>query len=89
MATTEINGKLCLDPSYIVKECDVVKYEGRKISIINETIIIMLNKPKNYISTVIDTHGRKTVMDLLPDNLNVKPVGRLDKNTTGLFTFYK
>ena len=87
MATTEINGKLCLDPSYIVKECDVVKYEGRKISIINETIIIMLNKPKNYISTVIDTHGRKTVMDLLPDNLNVKPVGRLDKNTTGLLLF--
>ena len=34
----------------------------------------MLNKPKNYISTVIDTHGRKTVMDLIPDNLKVKPV---------------
>ena len=33
--------------------------------IINEKIIIMLNKPKNYISTVIDTHGRKTVMDLI------------------------
>ena len=44
----------------------------------------MLNKPKNYISTVIDTHGRKTVMDLIPDNFKVKPVGRLDKNTTGL-----
>lgn len=84
MATTEVNGRLCLDPSYQVKEHDIVKYGGSKISVINETIIIMLNKPKNYISTVIDTHGRKTVMDLIPDNLKVKPVGRLDKNTTGL-----
>ena len=84
MATTEVNGRLCVDPSYHVKENDIVKYGGSKISIINETIIIMLNKPKNYISTVIDTHGRKTVMDLIPDNLRVKPVGRLDKNTTGL-----
>ena len=67
MATTEVNGRLCLDPSYHVKRHDIVKYGGSKISVINETIIIMLNKPKNYISTVIDTHGRKTVMDLIPD----------------------
>ena len=84
MATTEVNGNLCLDPTYMVKKNDVVKYDGVKLTIINERIIIMLNKPKNYISTVSDTHGRKTVMDLIPSNLIVKPVGRLDKNTTGL-----
>ena len=84
MATTEVNGKLCLDPSYIVKDNDIVKYDGMKLKTNDESIIIMLNKPKNYISTVSDTHGRRTVMDLIPEKINVKPIGRLDKNTTGL-----
>ena len=44
----------------------------------------MLYKPKNVISTVLDTHDRKTVMDLIPKNIHLNPVGRLDKDTTGL-----
>ena len=84
MATTEVNGVLCFDPAYDVKKSDVVKYDGKKISIIEKKIVIMLYKPKNIISTVSDTHGRKTVMDLIPKNIQLNPVGRLDKDTTGL-----
>ncbi len=84
MATTEVNGVLCFDPAYSVKETDVIKYDGKKISLIKKKIVIMLNKPKNIITTVIDTHGRRTVMDLIPSNIHLNPVGRLDKDTTGL-----
>ena len=84
MATTEVNGVLCFDPAYDVKKSDVVKYDGKKISIIEKKIVIMLYKPKNIISTVSDTHDRKTVMDLIPKNIHLNPVGRLDKDTTGL-----
>ena len=84
MATTEVNGVLCFDPAYDVKKSDVVKYDGKKISIIEKKVVIMLYKPKNVISTVSDTHDRKTVMDIIPKNIHLNPVGRLDKDTTGL-----
>ena len=38
MATTEVNGKICLNPAYDVGEKDIVKYDGRRIDIINETM---------------------------------------------------
>jgi len=68
MATTEVNGKLCLDPAYDVKE----------------KIVVMFHKPKRVITTVKDTHGRKTVMDFVPPNIRLTPIGRLDQDTTGL-----
>ena len=46
MATTEVNGKICLNPAYDVKEKDIVRYDGQKIEPINKTFVIMLNKPK-------------------------------------------
>ena len=83
-ATTEINGQICLNPAYFVKPNDKVLYDGKKISPVREKIVIMLNKPKNVITTVKDDHGRRTVMDLLKIKTRLTPVGRLDKNTTGL-----
>ena len=62
LATTEINGKICLDPAYKVKPGDKVLYDGEKIKPVDEKIVLMLNKPKNVITTVKDNHGRKTVM---------------------------
>jgi len=84
MATTEVNGKICLDPAYNVKEKDVVQYDGQKIKPIIEKIVVMLNKPKKVITTVKDTHGRKTVMDFIPLSTRLFPIGRLDQNTTGI-----
>ena len=45
---------------------------------------LMLNKPEGYISTVKDTHKRRTIMELIPETAGLFPVGRLDKDTTGL-----
>ena len=84
MATTEVNGRLCLDPAYNVSSSDIIQFDGRKITLITEKIVMMLHKPKKVITTVKDTHGRKTVMDLVPHYAGLCPVGRLDQNTTGL-----
>ena len=84
MATTEVNGEICLNPAYDVNKEDIIKYDGRRIDIINETIVVMLNKPKKVITTVKDTHNRKIVMDYIPNKFRLNPIGRLDQNTTGL-----
>lgn len=84
MATTEVNGKICMDPAYQVKDGDVVKYDGKRIQPIQKKIVYMLHKPKKVITTAKDTHGRKTVMELVPNNIRLTPVGRLDQDTTGL-----
>tara|TARA_B100000575_G_scaffold52196_1_gene38915 strand:- start:205 stop:888 length:684 start_codon:yes stop_codon:yes gene_type:complete len=87
MATTEVNGKICLNPAYDVSEKDIIKYDGRRIDLIKETIVIMLNKPKKVITTVKDTHNRRIVMDYIPKKFRLTPIGRLDQNTTGLLLF--
>ena len=87
MATTEVNGKICLNPAYDVSEKDVVRYDGRRIDIIEKTIVIMLNKPKKVITTVKDTHNRRIVMDYIPKKFRLTPIGRLDQNTSGLLLF--
>ena len=84
MATTMVNGKVCLDPAYHVKKEDSVNFDGKKVIVEKKKIVLMLHKPKKVITTVRDTHGRKTVMDLIPSNFRITPVGRLDQNTTGL-----
>ncbi len=61
-------------------------YNGKPIQIQQELVYILLNKPKDYITTSDDPQGRKTVMDLIKGNIpqRVYPVGRLDRNTTGV-----
>ena len=64
---------------------DVVLYNGKKVTLPERTTSVILNKPVGYITSRYDEHGRKTVMDLLPKNLqNLKPVGRLDADSEGL-----
>lgn len=64
---------------------DVVEVDGRVIQPENKKYYIMLNKPKNYVTTVSDDLGRPTVMQLVSDiNARIYPVGRLDFDTTGL-----
>jgi len=71
-----------------VKPTDKVKYKGNLLSI-EKKIYLVLNKPKNYITTVKDRYAEKNVMELLQGACNerVYPVGRLDKNTTGVLLF--
>ena len=84
MATTEVNGKVCLDPAYNVTPSDSVHFDGKKIKLIEDKVVYMLNKPEKVITTVSDTHGRKTVMDFINSKHRLTPIGRLDQQTTGL-----
>ena len=83
-----VNGKTITEMGYKVHKDDEVRFDDRLIS--PELIrYVLLNKPKNYITTTDDERGRKTVMDLIINATKerIYPVGRLDKNTTGLLLF--
>jgi len=80
-----VNDKVIKEPGYRVKHDDMIKVRGQEVQAQNH-VYILLNKPNNYITTVDDERGRKTVLDLLGDVVTerVYPVGRLDRATTGL-----
>ncbi|GAB1449826.1 MAG: RNA-binding S4 domain-containing protein [Bacteroidia bacterium] len=68
-----------------VSKGDVVKFNGSRLSV-EEKVYIILNKPKDAITTFDDPEGRNTVMDLFEGKIRERifPVGRLDRNTTGV-----
>ena len=82
--TVTVNGQVMIDPAYQVQESDQVTFDGKLLKPQQTTVVYMLNKPKNVITTARDDFGRKTVLDLIPSNRRLFPVGRLDKDTTGL-----
>lgn len=83
-----INGKVVTVLGTKVKPGDKVQYGGQTIKS-EKNVYILLNKPKDYITTMDDPQGRKTVMGLLRGACKerVYPVGRLDRNTTGVILF--
>jgi len=86
--SVEVNGKLITEMGYKVQSDDVVRFDGTSITP-EQKRYILLNKPKNYITTMDDDRGRKTVMELIANasKERIYPVGRLDRNTTGLLLF--
>jgi len=82
--TVTVNGHVMIDPAYQVQENDEVTFDGKLLAPQESTVVYMLNKPKNVITTARDEYGRKTVMDLIPSNRRLFPIGRLDKDTTGI-----
>jgi 23S rRNA pseudouridine2605 synthase len=81
----KVNGKVIQELGYKVKTSDKIFYKGKKLKR-EKFIYILLNKPKDFITTTDDPHNRKTVIDLVKKHIGerVYPVGRLDRNTTGL-----
>jgi len=79
-----INGQVVINPATQVTDNDEVSFDGRIVSPSKDTLVYMLNKPRNVITTTRDTHGRKTVLDFVPSQRRLFPIGRLDKDTTGL-----
>ena len=61
---------------------DIIRYDNRLIKLNKKTVTILLNKPLGVITTVKDTHNRRTVM-LWKVSTRVFPIGRLDKDSTG------
>jgi len=83
-----VNGKIITEMGYKVTINDEVRFDGALISP-EAKRYVLLNKPKNYITTMDDERGRKTVMELVQtaSKERIYPVGRLDRGTTGLLLF--
>ena len=79
-----VNGILETNPAYQVKPKDGVFFDDQRIKLETKTRIIAFNKPEGYITTMKDPHQRKTVIDLIHTSERLFPIGRLDKDTTGL-----
>jgi len=84
MGSVSINGKVVKELGFLVKEKDKVFVNQKMIRPLKHSYY-KFYKPAGYITTADDEKGRKTIYDVLPDNLHgLKPVGRLDKDSTGL-----
>ena len=84
----KVNGKVVTEMGYKVKKMDKVEYRGQRLK--SETHqYVLLNKPKGFVTTTKDPHAKRTVMELVEKACNerIYPVGRLDKDTTGLLLF--
>jgi 23S rRNA pseudouridine2605 synthase len=79
-----VGGNTVTDPARGVDEHSGVEVDGRPVAIESERAVFALNKPRGVVSTARDTHGRRTVVSLVPSPKRLYPVGRLDANTTGL-----
>jgi 23S rRNA pseudouridine2605 synthase len=81
-----VNGKPITEPGFKVTTRDEVKVNGKKITSQKNLVYILLNKPKDFLTTTEDPQGRKTVMDIVKSATTerVYPIGRLDRNTTGV-----
>lgn len=81
----EVNGKVVTEMGYQVQKTDRVVFDGQSITP-EKPVYVLLNKPKGYLSTTKDEKARKTVMDLVANAspYRVFPVGRLDRQTTGV-----
>ena len=85
MGLITVNGKSVTELGFKVKPSDDVRYEGRRLNA-EPMVYILLNKPKGFITTTDDPQERNTVMKLIEGACKerVYPVGRLDRNTSGL-----
>ena len=81
----KVNGQVVTELGTKITHSDVVEYD-EKVVTLQSKCYILLNKPKDCVTTSDDPHGRTTVMDLVKGACNerIYPVGRLDRNTTGV-----
>lgn len=88
LGLVKVNGVVVTELGTKVSYRDEVKYNNEKIKSENK-VYILLNKPKDYITTLDDEKGRRTVYEIIKGACRerVFPVGRLDRNTTGLLLF--
>jgi 23S rRNA pseudouridine2605 synthase len=84
----KVNGKTVLEMGVQVNpHSDQIVVDGRVVSIPTKLMYLVMNKPKDYITTAKDEKDRKTVFDLVSTYDRVHNVGRLDRNTTGVLLF--
>ena len=79
-----VDGEVVRDPARDVTGDEAITVDGEAIRAPGARVVYALNKPAGVVSTARDTHGRRTVVDLVPSSQRLYPVGRLDADTTGL-----
>lgn len=82
----KINGSVVKEPGYKIQPTDQIFYNNKQLFVTKNLQYILLNKPKDYITTTDDPQGRKTVLQLIKSATEerVYPIGRLDRNTSGV-----
>ena len=88
MGLVSVNGEVITELGYKVRRTDDIRYESKKLTA-ERPVYLLLNKPKGFITTTEDPQERNTVMNLIAGACKerIYPVGRLDRNTTGLLLF--
>lgn len=80
-----VNGRVISElGTRIDPDRDKIYVDGKQVSQVHEYVYLVMNKPKDTITTVKDERGRATVLDLIHSKQRVYPVGRLDRHTTGV-----
>jgi 23S rRNA pseudouridine2605 synthase len=79
-----VNGEVADLGRRVEIERDQVEVDGEPVGVLPGLVYYLLNKPAGYVTTASDPQGRRTVVDLVPGNPRVFPVGRLDYETEGL-----
>jgi 23S rRNA pseudouridine2605 synthase len=82
--TVLVNGEIEVNPFRLLLPEDSILLDDKEMFSLVDTEVIVLNKPDGYITTTNDPQGRNTVMDLVKSPKRLFPVGRLDKDTTGV-----
>jgi 23S rRNA pseudouridine2605 synthase len=80
----KVNDHPVLDPARDVSDADEVTVDGRPVRQPTQRAVYAVNKPIGVVSTARDTHGRPTVVSLVPEEVRLYPVGRLDIDSSGL-----
>lgn len=85
MGLISVNGKTISEMGYKVNPGDEVRYENKVLKA-EKPVYVLMNKPKGFLTTTEDPQERNTVMHIIGSNVKerIYPVGRLDRNTTGL-----
>jgi 23S rRNA pseudouridine2605 synthase len=79
-----VGNRIVRDPALDVGEDSDVRYDGEPVRGQEPRVVYVLHKPAGVVSTAADTHGRRTVTELVPQGRRLYPVGRLDADSTGL-----
>ena len=79
-----VDGEVVRDPARDVGGAELIAVDGERIGAPSARVVYAVNKPAGVVSTARDTHGRRTIVDLVPSAERLYPVGRLDVDTTGL-----
>jgi 23S rRNA pseudouridine2605 synthase len=79
-----VDGAVITDPARDVTGEEAIALDGEAVRAPGARVVFAVHKPAGVVSTAHDTHGRRTVVDLVPTAQRLYPVGRLDADTTGL-----